>query len=309
MCKPHVLILIVCLVSITACSKPVTTPASIAQAPTLAPTAAPVVAPSATPTARPTDPPSPKATTPPTATPTSLPPTATRTQTVAPTATSSPSPTPAPAASVTGDSINVRGGPGTVYPIVGQAKKGEALPVLSRTQDGAWLEVTLADGKQGWVSAKLVTLNVSAESLPIAKAIPPTPKAPPAPALVTVGALSNLRMIAAGGPTNPGQVAFPAGVSSVWCAFEVDGAKLQEGDAYTLNLVSPTGASLLTASLLGPNKKIYQGTMMLFGPKGDMRYFAVPIYAPGGSFANGSYRSEIQLNGQVRTSISWTVGA
>lgn len=112
-------------------------------------------------------------------------PTPAPTQTAAPTATPLPSPTPAPAASVTGDSINVRSGPGTVYPVVAQAKKGEMLLVISRTQDGAWLEVTLAGGKQGWVSARLATLNVPVESLPVAKVIPPTPKPAPTKAAAT----------------------------------------------------------------------------------------------------------------------------
>lgn len=172
----HTIALILCLVVLTACGQPAptTTSAPVAQAPTAASTATP----------RPTDPP-PTVTPLPTATPTPMPPTATPTPTLAPTDTPSPSPTPAPAASVTGDSINVRSGPGTVYPVVAQAKKGEALPVVSRTQDGVWLEVTLADGKQGWVSAKLVTLNVPVESLPIAKVIPPTPKPAPTKAAVT----------------------------------------------------------------------------------------------------------------------------
>lgn len=86
---------------------------------------------------------------------------------------------------MTGDGINVRSGPGTVYPVVGQAKKGETLPLISRTEDGAWLEITLAGGKSGWVSAKLVAINVPVESLPIAKSIPPTPKPAPTKAAAT----------------------------------------------------------------------------------------------------------------------------
>gem|GEM_PF-6903135 len=209
---------------------------------------------------------------------------------------------------MTGDSINVRSGPGTVYPVVGRAAKGESLPVLARNQDGSWLEVELKDGKHGWVSAKLVTLNVPAESVPIAKSIPPTPAAPPTPASITVKAISNLRMIATDQPDDPGQVAFPAGVSVVWCAFEIDGNKLQRGDAYTLDLSNPLGASTLTVNLLGPDDKIYQGTTILIGKKGEFRFLAVPLYAPGGSFSNGGYRSEIRLNGEVKATIRWSVG-
>ena len=287
--------------ALTGCGGPTTAPAPTTTPATNPPATAPFpTMPPPTATSAPT------ATTAPTATPTPLA-TATPTATPLPTDTPSPSPTPAPAASVTGDSINVRGGPGTVYPVVGQAKKGEALPVIARTQDGAWLEVTLTDGKQGWVSAKLVTLNVPTESVPIAKSIPPTPAAPP-PASITVKAISNLRMIAAGRPKNPGQAAFPTGVSVVWCAFEIDGAKLQRGDAYTLNLIDPLSASILTVNLLGPDNKIYQGTAIVIGEKGDFRFLAVPVYAPGGSFSNGGYRSEIRLNGEAKATIRWSVG-
>lgn len=203
------LVLLVCLLAIIACSQPAATPAPLAQAPTLAPTAAPTATP------RPTDPP-PTATAALTATPTAVPPTAAPTQTAASTATPSPSPTPAPAASVTGDSVNVRGGPGTVYPIVGQAKQGEALPVVSRTQDGAWLEVTLANGKQGWVSAKLVALNVPAETLAVAKAIPPTPLPKPttAPALqseIPTGTIIG-RVLGRGGDARAGERVYVAAV-------------------------------------------------------------------------------------------------
>lgn len=249
----------------------------------------------------------PTATTAPTATPPPVA-TATPTATPLPTDTPSPSPTPAPAASVTGDNINLRSGPGTVYPVVGKAAKGESLPVVARNQDGSWLEVETKDGKHGWVSAKLVTLNVPAESVPIAKSIPPAPAAPPTPASITVKALSNLRMIATDQPDDPGQVAFPAGVSVVWCAFEIDGDKLQRGDAYTLDLSDPLGASTLTVNLLGPDNKIYQGTTILIGKKGEFRFLAVPVYAPGGSFSNGGYRSEIRLNGEVKATIRWSVG-
>lgn len=150
--------------SATAINTPATAPSATMAPPTAtsAPTTAATIAPTATPT--------------PPATPTATP---------LPTDTPSPSPTPAPAASVTGDSINVRSGPGTIYPVVGKAAKGESLPVIARNQDGSWLEVELKDGKRGWVATKLMQSSVPTESLPIEAKIPPAPTSQPPPAATT----------------------------------------------------------------------------------------------------------------------------
>ncbi len=165
-----ILCTLVLLIALAACGgEPTPTPAPVAAAPTNtpAPTATPIPtntpAPTATPTAVPTDTSTPEPTHTPTATP-------------LPTDTPTPSPTPAPFASVTGDSINLRGGPGTVYPVVGKADKGEILPVVARNEDGSWLEVEGRNGKRVWVSAGLVQLSVPLDMLEIETAIPPTPK-------------------------------------------------------------------------------------------------------------------------------------
>jgi len=305
--KPRILILIVCLILISACGRPTPTPAPVAQAPTPAPTAAPTVSPTTTP--RPTDTPRPTATTPPTATPTPVPPTATPTQTPAPTNTPSPSPTPAPAASVTGDSINVRSGPGTVYPIVSQAQKGETLPVISRTQDGAWLEVALAGGKQGWVSAQLVALNVPAEALPIARAIPPTPVQPVA--LSAGNILKNVRLMSDNDAEGPARRAFPAGVTTIWLGYELDAPKLQVSDHAILNLINAAGETVLSFSIVGPENRLHlpKNSMITFGPLGFPKYMAIPIrFDDGRAFSNGAYRAELILNGQAMGVIPWAVG-
>jgi uncharacterized protein YraI len=51
--------------------------------------------------------------------------------------------------------MNVRGGPGTNYPIVGPGPAGESARVLGRNADSSWLKVEYpvsADGT-GWVYA------------------------------------------------------------------------------------------------------------------------------------------------------------
>ena len=66
--------------------------------------------------------------------------------------------TAAPATSfwvVTGDRVNLRGGPGTSNPVVGQVTLGMEAEVLS-DRDG-WYEIRLADGSgTGWISGKFL---------------------------------------------------------------------------------------------------------------------------------------------------------
>ncbi len=145
------------------------------------PTATPTATATSTVTPTSTATQTPTATSTPTATPTSTPtatptPTATFTPTATPTATASPSPTapPQPQAIVAGDNINLRGGPGTVYAVVGQAAKGTALNVLARNGDASWYKVE-ATAPEAWVSAGLVRLTVESAQVPVAASIPPTP--------------------------------------------------------------------------------------------------------------------------------------
>jgi hypothetical protein len=83
-----------------------------------------------------------------------------------------------PGAAVANSNANLRGGPGTGYPIVGGVKEGDALEVTARNQTGDWLQ--LASG--AWIAAFLVDNAPSATDLPVATEIPalPTPAAAPA---------------------------------------------------------------------------------------------------------------------------------
>lgn len=190
------LLLITLLVLLSACGdSQEPTPAPVAAAPTNTPlptaTSIPTSKPEPTtpPTLAPTDTPTPEPTATPTATATPL-----------PTDTPMPTPTPEPVAVVTGDRLNVRSGPGTVYPVVAQAVKDEQYPLLARNEDTSWLEVALADGQRGWVSASLVESSAPAEKLAVAADIPPTPV--PTPTSVTAATSAP-----ATGPSGPtGQV-------------------------------------------------------------------------------------------------------
>lgn len=52
---------------------------------------------------------------------------------------------------ITGNSVNLRSGPGTTFSIIGGLSKETVLPVVS--QQGDWYQVKLPDGDSGWISA------------------------------------------------------------------------------------------------------------------------------------------------------------
>jgi len=77
------------------------------------------------------------------------------------------------------DQINVRGGPGGDYPIVGVLIAGQQLPALGRSFGGLWIEIIYPGGPDGvaWVYSPLVELS---GSLPIVEPPPtPTPRTTP----------------------------------------------------------------------------------------------------------------------------------
>ncbi|MCD4687265.1 MAG: SH3 domain-containing protein, partial [Anaerolineae bacterium] len=51
--------------------------------------------------------------------------------------------------------LNIRTGPGINYAILGAARSGETLPVIGRTADNSWYQVTTASG-EGWVYSGFV---------------------------------------------------------------------------------------------------------------------------------------------------------
>ena len=62
--------------------------------------------------------------------------------------------------------INVRRGPGTSYPVAGQLRIDESLPIIGRNADGTWWQVRTATGT-AWVAAS-VSITVRAVDVPVA---------------------------------------------------------------------------------------------------------------------------------------------
>jgi tetratricopeptide (TPR) repeat protein len=93
-------------------------------------------------------------------------------------------PQPTPSVLVEIPTLNVRLGPGTDYPMVGQAQGGDRLALVGRNEAGDWLVICCIDERPGWIAARLVTLpeGVDVNSLPVGLApTRPAPTATPLP--------------------------------------------------------------------------------------------------------------------------------
>jgi len=98
-----------------------------------------------------------------------------------------PSPTPAQAAPtliVVSEFLNVRAGPGTAYPKIGELARSASVRALARSADGRWWQIAYGDGT-GWVSAEYVIADQAALALPTVSppqsppAYAPSPRTPP----------------------------------------------------------------------------------------------------------------------------------
>jgi hypothetical protein len=74
-------------------------------------------------------------------------------------------------------SLNVRGGPGTAYPIVGSLNGGDSLPLIGQMAGGEWLQVDFPPAG-GWVHSSLVDVNVDLATVPVVEDLPTPPPAP-----------------------------------------------------------------------------------------------------------------------------------
>ena len=72
------------------------------------------------------------------------------------------------------ESMNVRSGPGTVYPVQAYAVRGDKLIILGQAYNCGWLEVRTPDGQTGWVSSTYVTYSLACSEI-AQVSIPPVP--------------------------------------------------------------------------------------------------------------------------------------
>lgn len=86
--------------------------------------------------------------------------------------------------------VNVRSGPGTVYPRVAKLNPNARVAIVG--VNGNWWQIKLSNGKKGWVRKDMVKTSNAVDSVPLAKA-PPTPKASAQPSVPAIGALASNR--------------------------------------------------------------------------------------------------------------------
>lgn len=135
-----------------------------------------------------------------------------------------PKPTPkTPTGRVVGaQTLNIRSGPSTAFPVIGAARAGDEGEIVGRNADGRWWAVSVPSlpGGVGWVSADFVVAT-NAENVPvIASPPPPTPR-PPTPTPVPTAR-----------PTN---VPPPPPTPSPEISFWADRTQINQGECATLN--------------------------------------------------------------------------
>jgi CRP-like cAMP-binding protein len=128
----------------------------------------------------PTDTPAPTNTPapPPTAAPTATPVPPTNTPAATATATVAPTATPDNSGVVQAAVAWVRGGPSPDFKAVAKLNQGDKISLLGRNADGAWVQVKMSDGTDGWTEAKYIDTKVKVDALELVKSPDtPTPKA------------------------------------------------------------------------------------------------------------------------------------
>ncbi len=182
--------------------------------------------PTISPTPGPTSPPAP---TTPTPEPTS------DVETNRPARITGPRPLPTPFVVVKEESVSGQRGPGTTFPLVGQALAGVELMILGKTPAGDWWWVCCMANQPVWVPAAQVTANGPLEAVPVLTPAPtpvPTP-VPPPPPTPTTAPTPMPPFDVARGPEFPIQV--DNGILTIW-------AKIYEGSGSYEN---PLGGYIL----------------------------------------------------------------
>jgi uncharacterized protein YraI len=89
------------------------------------------------------------------------------------------------ASATTNQELNIRGGPGTAYSVVGAVPGGTTVPVIGRNADGSWLQIT-HNGITGWISSGY-TQTTGLDGVQVVSAPPPPTAVGPAPTTASGG--------------------------------------------------------------------------------------------------------------------------
>ena len=76
---------------------------------------------------------------------------------------------------------NLRGGPGTDYPVVGSLAPGEGIRISGRNEAGDWFEIATSSQGVAWIAGFLVANAPEPDEIPLSANIPPAPIPEPSP--------------------------------------------------------------------------------------------------------------------------------
>jgi hypothetical protein len=86
----------------------------------------------------------------------------------------------APWAAITAGVLNVRKGPGTNYPVIGQLEQNDVVEIVGKNADSSWLQIVYPTGTigRGWISVSYAQVSGSLASIPVVEAPPPPTSTP-----------------------------------------------------------------------------------------------------------------------------------
>jgi hypothetical protein len=74
---------------------------------------------------------------------------------------------------------NVRSGPGTTYPRIGEVQQGQSFEITGKNQAGTWWQFSF-NGQPAWISGEMVSASAAAQNVQVAANIPAAPVQPTA---------------------------------------------------------------------------------------------------------------------------------
>ncbi len=90
-------------------------------------------------------------------------------------ATTTDAPALADATVSTTQIVNVREGPGTLYPVLGQLKPESNYRITGKNDAGDWWQIDVGGDKKGWVVSQLVSADGSTDKVAVAAEVPDAP--------------------------------------------------------------------------------------------------------------------------------------
>jgi uncharacterized protein YraI len=105
-----------------------------------------------------------------------------------------------------GQIVNLREGPGTNYPVVGQLAAGARYDVIGKNEDGSWWQIDFS-GQKAWVIGQLVSAAGDTASIAVSADIPEAPVAQ-APAAAPEGGSAPPPVVSAPAPSGGGSFGY-----------------------------------------------------------------------------------------------------